>query len=111
MSAQSAAANFGSMVRTIRKAKGLKSWQVAEKVDIEVKHLGRIERGEKQPSFDLIIALAEGLDVSPAKFFEFEPAAQDPNALRKQIIRQLKGRDANQLHMAQEVLTILFDFQ
>ena len=77
-----AASQFGGLVRSVRKSRKLKIWQVAEKVDIEVKHLGRIERGERQPSFDLIIALAKCLNVSPSKFFEFDSAA-DPKTLRQ----------------------------
>jgi cytoskeletal protein RodZ len=42
------ASKFGSLLRSVRKSRKLKIWQVAEKVDVEVKHLGRIERGEKK---------------------------------------------------------------
>ena len=109
MSVTRAASDFGRLVRAIRKQKKLKSWQVAERVNIEVKHLGRIERGEKRPSFELIIALADTLGVSPAKFFSFEPVAPDSKSLTKHIVRQLNGRDATQLYKVSELLTILFD--
>lgn len=103
-----AATRFGALVRTTRKANGLKAWQVAERVDIDAKHLGRIERGEKQPSFDLIIALAQVLNVSPSKFFEFELASLDPKTLRKQIDILLKDRNDRDLQRAREVLRTLF---
>lgn len=102
-----AAAQFGGLVRSVRKSRNLKIWQVAEKVDIEVKHLGRIERGERQPSFDLIIALAKCLNVSPSKFFEFD-SATDPKTLRKNIDHLLSSLDAKQLSHARQVLTALF---
>ncbi len=111
MTVTKAAVDFGRLVRATRKAKKLKSWKVAEQVDIEVKHLGRIERGEKRPSFELIIALAEALSVSPARFFEFEAAYADLKAIKKQIIRQLNSRDVAQLLKAQELIAILFDSQ
>ena len=101
------ASQFGSLVRSVRKSKKLKIWQVAEKVDIEVKHLGRIERGERQPSFDLIISLARCLNVSPSRFFEFESAA-NPKALRKNIDQLLSDLDANQLRQARQVLSVFF---
>lgn len=103
------AAEFGSLLRATRKLRKLKIWELAEKVDVEVKHLGRIERGEKKPSFDLIVALAEHLKVSPSKLFEFDAGAADPKALRKQINRLLNQRDPKQLQKAQQVLAILFD--
>jgi transcriptional regulator with XRE-family HTH domain len=102
-----AASQFGGLVRAVRKSRELKIWQLAEKVDIEVKHLGRIERGERQPSFDLIIALAKCLNVSPSKFFEFESTA-DPKTLRKNIDQLLADLDPKQLAVARQVLGALF---
>lgn len=102
-----AASKFGRLVRAVRKDKKLKIWQVAEKVDIEVKHLGRIERGERQPSFDLIIALAQSLGVSPSKFFEFESLA-DSKALRKEIDQLLSGLEPSQLGQARQILGAAF---
>jgi transcriptional regulator with XRE-family HTH domain len=101
------ASQFGTLVRSVRKSKKLKIWQVAEKVNIEVKHLGRIERGERQPSFDLIISLAKCLNVSPSRFFEFESTA-DPKTLRKNIDQLLSGLDGKQLAQARQVLSVLF---
>jgi transcriptional regulator with XRE-family HTH domain len=99
-----AAAKFGALVRSARKAGGLKTWQVAERVDIDAKHLGRIERGEKQPSFDLIIDLARVFNVQPSKFFEFELSDSDPMLLQKQIAAMLRGRSQSDLRLAHEVL-------
>jgi transcriptional regulator with XRE-family HTH domain len=101
------ASQFGLLVRSVRKSRKLKIWQVAEKVDIEVKHLGRIERGERQPSFDLIISLAKCLNVSPSKFFDFE-STDDPKTLRKNIERLLMGLDAKQLGQVRQMLSALF---
>ena len=82
---------------------------MAEKVDVEVKHLGRIERGEKKPSFDLIVALAEYLKVSPSRFFEFDAVGADQEALRNQIDYLLNQQDPRRLQKAQQILAILFD--
>ena len=101
------ASQFGDLVRSARKSRKLKIWQVAERVDVEVKHLGRIERGERQPSFDLIIALAKCLNVSPAEFFDFE-SASDPKTLRKSIDQLLSGLDPKQLGHARRILSALF---
>src|SRR5713226_4188597 len=103
----SPASQFGLLVRSVRKSRKLKIWQVAEKVDIEVKHLGRIERGERQPSFDLIIALAKCLNVSPSRFFEFD-STDDPKTLRKNIEQLVLGLDAKQLGQARQLLSALF---
>jgi transcriptional regulator with XRE-family HTH domain len=101
------ASQFGNKVRFIRKSRKLKIWQVAEKVGVEVKHLGRIERGERQPSFDLIMSLASCLNVSPSKFFDFE-STDDPKILRKNIDQFLLTLDAKQLAQIRNVLQSLF---
>lgn len=103
------ASKFGNLLRSTRKSRSLKLWQVAEKVDVEVKHLGRIERGEKKPSFDLIVALADCLGVSPAAFFEFNSEVADGKSLRKQIDRLLNEQDLKRLQKVRQVLAILVD--
>jgi transcriptional regulator with XRE-family HTH domain len=101
------AAQFGGQLRSVRKSRKLKIWQLAERVDIEVKHLGRIERGERKPSFDLIISLAKSLNVSASTFFEVE-STTDPKTLRKSIDQLLSSLDAKQLGHARQVLSTLF---
>ena len=101
------ASQFGRQVRSVRKSRKLKIWQVAEKVDIEVKHLGRIERGERQPSFDLIVSLAKCLNVSPSKFFDFE-SGDDSKALRKSIDQSLSALDAQQMRQVSQLLKALY---
>ena len=103
------AALFGQLLRATRKAHRLKLGQLAEKADTGVKHLGRIERGEKQPSFELIIALAKAMNVSPSVLFEFDDARADPKFLREQL-RQLVGRgDLKQLRKAHRVLRVILE--
>jgi transcriptional regulator with XRE-family HTH domain len=102
-------AQFGRRLREIRKARKLKIGELAEKAETGVKHLGRIERGEKQPSFELIVALAAAMNVSAAKFFESDLSPTDPRILRKKLNQFLVRQDAKQLRQIQRVLAALFD--
>jgi transcriptional regulator with XRE-family HTH domain len=95
---------FGRLLRATRKDRKMSLGKLAEKVDIGVKHLGRIERGEKVPSFELIIALAKELNTSPATFFHFENANADSKFLAQQLQVLLTQRDAKQLRKAFRVL-------
>jgi transcriptional regulator with XRE-family HTH domain len=95
---------FGRLLRATRKDRKMSLGKLAEKVDIGVKHLGRIERGEKVPSFELIIALAKELNTSPATFFHFENANADSKFLAQQLQALLTQRDAKQLRQAFRVL-------
>ena len=104
-----AAAQFGSRLRAVRKSHKLKIGQLADRVDIGVKHLGRLERGEKHPSFELVIALAEAMNVSAATFFEFDSPQTDPKILRKQLDQLLAERDTKQLRQIKRLLRVLFE--
>ena len=95
---------FGRLLRATRKDRKMSLGKLAEKVDIGVKHLGRIERGEKVPSFELIIALAKELNTSPATFFHFENANADSKFLAQQLQALLTQRDTKQLRKAFRVL-------
>jgi transcriptional regulator with XRE-family HTH domain len=95
---------FGRLLRATRKDRKVSLGKLAEKVDIEVKDLGRIERSEKGPSFELIIALARELNASPSAFFHFENANADPKFLTQQLQALLAKRDAKLLQKAYRVL-------
>jgi transcriptional regulator with XRE-family HTH domain len=78
--------------------------KLAEKVGIGAKHLGRVERGEKVPSFELIIALANAMGVSPAEFFDFDNVKVDQKAIKERLRQLLDKRDLDQLMRAYRVL-------
>lgn len=63
---------FGKRIRAIRKAATISQEDAAERAEIHRKYLGEIERGEKRPSFEAILALAKASGTSPAAFFQFE---------------------------------------
>lgn len=98
---------FGKRVRTIRKAAKITQEKAAEGAGLNPKYLGEIERGEKRPSFDAILALAKALHVSPALFFQFDGEGFDEKSLRKEIDKILYQANAQQLHLAREVLKAL----
>jgi len=78
--------------------------ELAEKVGIGAKHLGRVERGEKVPSFELIVDLANAMGESPSVFFEFENATVDQRVLKERLRQLLEKRDLAQLRRAYRVL-------
>jgi transcriptional regulator with XRE-family HTH domain len=71
--------------------------------------MGEIERGEKRPSFDTILALAEALETSPAEFFEFDKEEWNDKAPRKRIDSLIGKTNAEQLQLAYRVLRALLE--
>lgn len=62
---------FGLNVVYYRKKKRLSQTQLAELVDIHRTYVSSIELGKVSVSFDILFKLAEVLEVSPSKLFDF----------------------------------------
>jgi transcriptional regulator with XRE-family HTH domain len=103
------AERFGCRVRAIRKARKLTISELAERADADAKHLGRVERGEKRPSFELIMSLARALEVSPETFFHSQRPINDRDSLKKQITRLLDDVELAQLQCAHRILKALLE--
>lgn len=60
---------FGRRLRELREAAELTQVQLAAAVDLDPKHIGTLERGEKTPSFDAVERLAKVLKVHYYELF------------------------------------------
>lgn len=54
----------GSRIRKIRKENGLTQEQFAEKFNVSVEHIGRIETGKRGVSIDLFVDISCAFNVS-----------------------------------------------
>jgi transcriptional regulator with XRE-family HTH domain len=100
---------FGRRVRAIRKATRKTQERIAECAQINPKYLGELERGEKKPSFDALIAIAKALQVSPASFFYFDRDEDDERILRRKIEGLLHDRNSQQLQQVYRMLRALLE--
>jgi transcriptional regulator with XRE-family HTH domain len=66
MEYQAARQRFGARLRAVRAEKGVTQEQLAEMVAKTTEHISFLERGERAPSFELILDIAGVLDVSVA---------------------------------------------
>jgi len=100
---------FGKRVRTIRRAANITQEDAAERAKIHPKYLGEIERGEKRPSFEAILALAKALGTSPAAFFQFDKEESNEKVLRKKIDALISGATADELQRVYRVLRAMLE--
>jgi transcriptional regulator with XRE-family HTH domain len=56
---------FGRRVRELRKERKLSQIELAAKVGIDRSYMGFLERGERNPSLEVIAKIAEALSVTP----------------------------------------------
>jgi transcriptional regulator with XRE-family HTH domain len=95
---------FGKRVRTIRRAANITQEDAAERAKMHPKYLGEIERGEKRPSFEANLALADALGTSPAAFFQFDKEESNERILRKKIDGLISAASADELQRVYQVL-------
>lgn len=56
--------SFAENLKTVRKELGLTQGDLAEKIGMHANHISRYERGEANPSADVLKQFSEALDVS-----------------------------------------------
>jgi transcriptional regulator with XRE-family HTH domain len=90
--------------------------KLGERAGVSGKLVGQIERGDGNPTLDVIMGLAAGLNTAPEKLLHFEedkaagPAtrAAEEFAATEQLERFLEGRSAAELKHALRILEAAF---
>lgn len=61
---------FGKRVKELRKARGLSQLELAAKVGIDRSYMGFLERGDRNPTLEVIAKIAEELNTTPDELFK-----------------------------------------
>lgn len=61
--------NIGNKLRSIREMKGMTIYRLSKETGISQNHIGGIELGKRQPTFDTLSRLLSPLGVSLSDFF------------------------------------------
>lgn len=64
--------NFGKRIKSIRQTKNLSQEELAEKIDIAVTNMGKIERGESFVTSTTLEKLSNALEVKVHELFKFD---------------------------------------
>ena len=62
-------ARFGRTVRSLRAKAGYSQESFADAIRVHRTTMGTVERGEGNPSLEMIVKIARGLDLSLSEFF------------------------------------------
>ena len=98
---------LGLRIKHLRKIRGYTQEQLAEVVDINAKYLSSVERGEENPTLDLLLRLAGGLKVDPHELFQLEYEGERSQRLRKKLeglVARVKEEDLPRIVRILEVL-------
>lgn len=94
---------LGRRIKELRKIRGLSQEELSEKVDIDPKHLSRIEVGRGFPSLDTLEKIAKALNVEMKDFFEFAHEARSAKELMKTLEGLAKETDEDSLRLLVKV--------
>lgn len=95
---------LGGRIKELRKTKGLTQDQLSQKVNIDPKHLSRIEVGGSYPSLDTLERLASALQMELSVFFEFRHKVKSSRELKEIINELIKDADEEKLRLVVKVL-------
>ena len=62
---------FATKLKTLRLSKNMSQNKLSELAGLDNSYIGKIEKGEKSPSFKTILKLADALDISVKDLFDF----------------------------------------
>lgn len=99
---------FAQRVRKLRKAAKLSLEKAAERGNITGNFWGDVERSQKVPSLDTIVAMAKGLDVSPSTLLLLE-REEDPRELRKRMDSLLNKCSPQQLELIYRIAKVIVE--
>jgi len=97
---------IGKRIARRRKELGLRQVQVCEKAGINDKYLSCIERATSIPSLEVIMKLALALDTTPDLFLVGSVRQEEE---WRNIAELLRGMGPEQLHLAKNFLTWLWE--
>jgi transcriptional regulator with XRE-family HTH domain len=101
---------FGRRLRALRKLRLMTQEKLGERAGVSGKLVGQIERGDGNPTLDVVAGLAAGLDVEPAALLQFEEerpgtaSAAGAFAAAEKVSRYLARRPAADIERALRVL-------
>jgi transcriptional regulator with XRE-family HTH domain len=99
---------FAKRVRKLRRGSKLSLEKAAERGEITANFWGDVERENKVPSLDTIVAMARGLNVSPRVLLSLE-REDDERDLRKRIESLLDKCSPQQLELIHRVVSVLVE--
>lgn len=82
---------LGRRIRSLRNIKGWTQEELGNRADINYKFLGEIERGQQNPSFNILVKIATALGVELPELFRFEHEILDRNKIETRINQILKS--------------------
>lgn len=97
---------IGDRIRFIRNEKGYSIEELAHRANISITHLGRVERGDRSPTLDILGKIITALDISFVELFsDFHVPKDNEETTLSILINRLNSLNSNE----QKELLIILD--
>jgi transcriptional regulator with XRE-family HTH domain len=81
-------------LKRVREAKGLSQKELAGSINMAQAQYSRIENGKTDPSFSVVVKIAEALGLSLSDFFRADDIFNDTNSHDKTLVEKLQLLDS-----------------
>lgn len=96
---------IGNRIKELRKGKKFSQEKLAEMAEINAKYLSRIELGKENPTLDMMIKLADTLEIEMHEMFDFGHTISDKE-LRSAVCNLAKKTRPEKLRLAFRLLKL-----
>lgn len=102
---------LGRRIRSLRNTKGWTQQELGRQADINYKFIGEIERGQQNPTFNVLVKIATALQVELPELVRFDHEIFDRKELDIRIQEILKIIPDNELRQILLLLRVLYPIQ
>lgn len=88
---------IGKRLKTIRKARNLTQEQLSDCSGVSIRHIAKIEKGQINPSFEVLAALAKALDITYDAFL-LDPTTEQEDTEIQELIGLYRACPKKQRH-------------
>lgn len=100
---------LGQRIREERTKYRLTQEQLAEAAEVNESYVGQIERGEKNPSLETVVSIANSLGVT-VDYLLHEEVNVEPNNLINELISLAKDKDPNELRLMLNIWRMISEY-
>lgn len=95
----------GRRIKAFREQKGITQEVIAEAIDISLSHISRIENGHTKPSLEVLVQIANVLDVSIDALL-CDSLIQSQIIFQSELSKLLEGCSSKELKMIVEIAKV-----
>lgn len=101
--------HLGQRIREERTKYRLTQEQLAEAADINESYVGQVERGEKNPSLETVVSIANSLGVTVDYLLQ-EEVKVEPNNLINELISITRDKDPDELRLMINICRMISEY-